>query len=147
MAGFGRCFKAAAAGILVVTVAVTVVEMEIFYSYGGNGGYGNGGTRARLQRSDDIMINPAARLPNEGRLKKKKNGGKSSLAMPGVRGQAGFGLTYNSLGGMTECLTGQCRAADRLGCMYEGGHRTTMEFVFLVLCWMLLWCGTSLRAH
>lgn len=75
MVGFRRCLKAAAAGMLVVTVAVTVLEMEVFYSLRG----GNNGTGVRLQRSADIMINPAARLPNEGRLK-RENGGKSRCA-------------------------------------------------------------------
>lgn len=74
MAGFRRWLKAAAAVMMVAIVAVMVLEMEVFYSYGSSG------TRLRLQRSDDIMINPAARLPNEGRLKKKKNGGKSRCA-------------------------------------------------------------------
>lgn len=81
MAGFRTCLNAAAVGMVVLTVAVTVLEMEVFYS---------DGTRPeRLQRSQDIMINPAARLPNEGRLR-RKNGGKSRCA--GVRGQAGFVL-------------------------------------------------------
>lgn len=84
MAGFRRWLKVAAACMVVAIVAVMVLEMEVFYSYGGSSG-----TRVRLQRSDDIMINPAARLPNQGRLK-RKNGGKSRCAGGARNKQAWF---------------------------------------------------------
>lgn len=83
MAGFRRYVKSAATVLLFVTVAVTLLEMEVFYSHG------DGNTGVRLQDREDIMINPATRLPNEGRIK-RKNGGKSRCA--GVRGQAGLGF-------------------------------------------------------
>lgn len=85
MAGLRGYLKEAAAGVLFVTLAVTILEMDVFYRDQGS----STNNFRRLPHSGDIMINPAARLPNEGRL--RKNGGKCRCAevRPGI---IGFGF-------------------------------------------------------
>lgn len=79
MVSFIGYLKAAAAAALLVTSALVVLEIVgIFYSYREASGYGGaaGGVHVHLMRSDDILINPSARLPNAGRAK-RVDGGKS----------------------------------------------------------------------
>eukprot|EP00903_Cladosiphon_okamuranus_P005409 g5397.t1 len=122
MAGFGRCFKVVTAGI-VVAVAVTMVEMEIFYSVGGVGDGGN--THTRLQWSDGIMVNLAAHLPNEGRLK-RKNG----EILPALSNDVGTRSVHNGSHQRERQLwlkarAGCIRNGDSSGCMGTFDGSTT----------------------
>eukprot|EP00752_Nemacystus_decipiens_P001812 g1750.t1 len=88
-----------------------VLEMEVLYSYGGS-------ARSRLQRSDDIMINPAARLPNEGRLK-RKNG----EILPELRNDVGTRSIHNGSHQRERQLWLRARAR----CMADGDGRVDID--------------------
>lgn len=71
MVPFGRALKVAAAFMVLATAVVIVIEMEIFC----DPSVGGSGSSPRMQHRDDIMINPFAQMPNEGRVRKKDGGG------------------------------------------------------------------------